>query len=86
MILTDGHTKVFAAFLSGFKEINAYWETDELDWEAYEICVDWCVEEGIRSVADLKDKVVEFEDFEALWYKRCQAMHKTLEEKRLTSA
>ena len=81
-VLTDGHTRAFAAFRAGRSRIAAYWETDELDWEAYEICVRWCDEAGIRSIADLADRVVAAEDYEELWYERCRAMHRELQSKR----
>ena len=82
VIFTDGHTRALAAFLSGQSEIVAYWDEDELDWEAYSICVDWCREEGIYTIADLKDRVIPPDEYKKLWYDRCQAMQKSLEEKR----
>ena len=53
LIFTDGHTRAFAAFLQGFSKVRVVWEVDELDWEAYEICVKWCKDEGICTIADL---------------------------------
>lgn len=46
IIFVDGHTRAFAAFLHNFSEVLVYWEDEELDWEAYEICVGWCEKEG----------------------------------------
>ena len=82
IIFTDGHTRAFAAYLSGISEIRVFWDEDELDWEAYEICVKWCKEAGIHTIADLNDRVVSAEEYELLWHKRCDVMHKELEEKR----
>jgi len=42
VIFVNGHTRAFVAFLHDVSEVHVYWETDELDWEAYEICVEWC--------------------------------------------
>ncbi|MHC4966183.1 MAG: sugar ABC transporter ATP-binding protein, partial [Planctomycetota bacterium] len=81
-VLTDGHTRACAAFQEGHKSIPAYWETDELDWEAYEICVQWCRQEGIHSVADLPSRIVTADEYEELWYKRCRALHDRLAEQR----
>lgn len=81
-ILTDGHTRAFAAFRSGLSQARAFWDTDELDWEAYQICVDWCIQEGISSIADLADRVVSPQEYDELWHKRCDAMHRMLEDKR----
>jgi hypothetical protein len=58
------------------------WEEDELDWEAYEICVAWCEQEGVRTIADLCDRVVEPETYQVLWLDRCAAMHKELQARR----
>ncbi len=53
-----------------------------MDWEEYRICVEWCKKEGIFTIADLKDKVVSPEEYEVLWYKRCEEMQKDLKERR----
>jgi len=82
IIFVDGHTRAFAAFLYGLSKIPVYWEHEELDWEAYEICVEWCKKEGIRTIADLKNRVIPHKDYEILWYRRCEEMHKKLEAKR----
>ena len=82
LIFTDGHTRALAAFLSGLSEIRVFWDEDDLDWEAYRICVAWCQAEGIFSIAGLKEKVISPEDYEFLWYDRCTKMQQDLEEKR----
>jgi hypothetical protein len=82
VILTDGHTRAFAAFLCGVSEVPAYWDEDELDWEAYRICVQWCDAEGISSVKDLAGRVVGPRDYQRKWLDRCAEMHRELEAKR----
>jgi len=82
VIMTDGHTRAFAAYEAGLSEVRVFWDEDELDWEAYEICVQWCEEAGIHTIADLQGRVVSAEEYELLWVKRCQAMHQCLERKR----
>lgn len=82
IIFVDGHTRAFAAFLYGFSEIPVYWEYEELDWDAYKICVEWCKSEGIRTIADLKNKVIPQSEYEILWYERCENMQRNLEIKR----
>lgn len=81
-VLTDGHTRAFAAFRQGWESVPAYWETDRLHWEAYRICVEWCHQEGIYSVADLRSRVVTADRYEVLWYERCRAMHERLTRQR----
>ena len=83
VIFVDGHTRAFAAYLCGVSEVPVYWEDEELDWEAYEICVEWCKESGIRRISDLKNRVVPQKDYETLWYKWCEDMQRELEKKRL---
>ncbi len=75
---TDGHTRAFAAYQAGFTEVPVVWEDEELDWELYQICLKWCTDEGIYSIADLKDRVIDQKDYEILWYKRCDDLQKKL--------
>ena len=81
-VFVDGHTRAFAAFLRGFSEVPVYWEDEELDWDAYEICVRWCKEEGIHTIVDLKNRVVSQKDYEILWYKRCEEMQQSLAKRK----
>jgi hypothetical protein len=82
VVFTDGHTRSFAAHLAGFLYIPVYWDEDELDWEAYQICVDWCLEVGIYSIADLAGRIIEPADYAMLWLDRCKLMQDKLEETR----
>ncbi len=82
IVFVDGHTRAFAAFQCGFSKVPVYWEYEELDWEAYEICVGWCKEEGIHTIADLRNRIVPHQQYENLWYERCAKMQKKLEDKR----
>ena len=79
VIFTDGHTRAFAGYLCGLSEVRVFWDEDNLDWEAYEICVGWCKKQGILTIADLKDRVVDPEEYEVLWLKRCEATQQALE-------
>ncbi len=78
-VFTDGHTRALAALLSGLSEVTVYRDEDDMDWEAYEICLDWCEEAGIRTIADLKDRIVPPADYQELWLDRCAEMHRQLE-------
>ena len=83
VIFTDGHTRALALFQAGITEIYAYWDNDdELDWEAYQICVDWCIKQNIYSIKDLNDRIVSEQDYQKLWLKRCSVMQCRLAEKR----
>ncbi|MEM2136997.1 MAG: ParB/Srx family N-terminal domain-containing protein [Candidatus Methanomethylicia archaeon] len=82
IIFVDGHTRAFAAFLHGFTEIPVYWENEELDWDMYKICVEWCKNEGICTIADLKNRVIPQGEYEILWYKRCEELEQKLKANR----
>ncbi len=84
-VMTDGHTRTFAAFLAGCETMPVFWDQDDLDWEAYRICVAWCRQESIRSVADLQGRVVSEADYETLWYERCRVMQSALAARRQES-
>ena len=82
VVMTDGHTRGFAAFLCGMQELPVVRDEDELDWEAYEICVAWCKEGAIRSVADLAGRVIGPAEYEEWWLGRCRKMHEELARRR----
>jgi len=82
IIFTDGHTRAFAAYLRGFSDVMVCWEDEKLDWDEYEICVKWCKDEGIRTVADLKNRVVSWSKYTVLWLQRCKKMQKKLRSKK----
>lgn len=82
IVLTDGHTRALAAHLQGRTVVAVCPDADDLDWEAYEICVGWCLDEGIRAIADLEPRVVAAEQYEELWIERCRSMHRELAAQR----
>ncbi len=81
LVMTDGHTRAFAAWSGGQETAAVVWDEDDLDWEAYEICVRWCHEENIRTIRDLHDRVVDAETYRRLWLDRCAQMHRELEKR-----
>jgi hypothetical protein len=81
-VITDGHTRAFAAWSWGWHELPVAWHHDELDWEAYAICVAWCAQEGICTIADLARRVLDAATYQVLWLDRCAAMHRQLDTKR----
>ena len=83
IIFTDGHTRAFELYQMGIENIRCIWHEDDLDWEAYQICVDWCIEEGITNISHLKQRVIDNDSYEVLWNDRCRKMQKVLEAKRM---
>lgn len=74
LIFTDGHTRAYAAYLKGVKTIKVYFDEDELDWNLYRTCVNWCSLENINSIKDLKNRIVSEKDYKVLWIKRCESL------------
>lgn len=77
-MLTDGHTRAFALYRSGAREVRVIDEPDALDWTAYRVCVDWCLDEGIEWVGDLAGRMLPPREFEQLWLLRCRRMQEEL--------
>ena len=82
IVSTDGHTRALALHLKGYSEVEVEWEDTELDWEAYEVCVAWCKEEGVHSIIDLKNMIIDPPEYQVLWLDRCRKMQEELEAKR----
>ncbi len=77
LLLTDGHTRAVAAYLSGLRQIPCVWETDDLDRAAYAADISMCAEENILTVAALSERIVSGEDYRRLWYGRCDELENT---------
>lgn len=82
LVATDGHTRLLAWHLKGYREVACVWEDVEMDWDAYRICVRWCREEGIQSIADLKYRIIDAKSYQTLWLDRCGVMQEELEASR----
>lgn len=87
IIMVDGHTRALASLLLGISEIPVYYWIDEeedekLDWDEYRICLQWCKEEGIHRISDLKNRIVPHKDYEVVWLDRCTKMIENLHARR----
>lgn len=82
LVSTDGHTRLLAWFLHGHKEVECVWEDLEMDWDAYRIYVQWCEEEKIETIADLKDRIIDPDEYQVLWLDRCRVMQDELKASR----
>lgn len=72
LVLTDGHTRAFLAWVAGADELRVRPETDDLDWPVYRRCLEWCREEDVTHVGDLASRAVDADTFEEVWVDRCQ--------------
>ena len=73
-LMTDGHTRAVLAKRAGWKTVPVVWDDGSLDMLAYAEDVCWCDEAGIKSAADLSERIVTHKDYEILWRKRCYDM------------
>jgi len=55
---------------------------EELAWDVYKVCVEWCKKEEIRTIADLENRIVPQGEYERLWYARCEKLEQELKRKR----
>lgn len=75
LLMTDGHTRAAAAYLSGLGSVPCVWDQDNMDWAAYAADINMCAEEGITSVGALAKRIVSPADYKTLWHDRCDAMY-----------
>lgn len=47
-------------------------EDEDLDWKLYKMCVEWWKQTGIRTIADLKDRIIDHESYKIKWIERCK--------------
>lgn len=78
IIFTDGHHRAYIAVSLGFENLPVYWETENLSWNLYRVCVGWCKEENITTILDLKKKIVKNTEFKKLWIKKCADLRKKM--------
>ena len=76
VIFTDGHTRAYAAYRAGCTHVPLVWDGDELDWDLYQICVDACLERGVRSVADLGCRILSPQAYGVKWNGWCDEMQR----------
>ncbi|MGN0741380.1 MAG: hypothetical protein ACI4L8_01935 [Candidatus Fimadaptatus sp.] len=77
-VLTDGHTRAFAALSAGLERVPVVWDEDELDWEAYRIDVAACLRRGVAGVEDLAGRVLSEADYARKWRGWCDVVHEVL--------
>lgn len=77
-IFTDGHTRALAAYLAGLERVPLVWDEDELDWDAYQLCVDACESRGVQTIADLRCRILPPEEYAVKWDGWCDAMQEVL--------
>ena len=82
IIFTDGHTRAWVAHTAGLETVPFVWDEDDLDWEAYQMCVDACIEQNVRTVADFEGRILSSNEYRQKWAGWCDRLHETLEQRR----
>ena len=70
--LTDGHSRTFTAYLRGRSEIPVYFDRDDINLKFYSNCIRCCKEKNIKSIADLKDRILSDEAYQTEWIDWCK--------------
>ena len=82
IIITDGHTRTYVAYIAGLDEINAFWDSlENTDIQEYIIRLNWCKEAGIKAIFDLSSHIVRNTEYKALWLNRYKALHNDVKKK-----
>jgi hypothetical protein len=80
--LTDGHTRVFTAYLMDADEVVVEYDAElpeNYDVALYQKCIEWCNEAGVERVPDLVGRVLPPEAYEREWIERCHWAAERLE-------
>ena len=75
---TDGHTRALVLWQNGKRDINVYYDTDDMDWIMYLVDLQWCRHEKIHSIEDLQNRVISEPEYQEKWLNRCAKSHKKL--------
>lgn len=73
-VMTDGHTRAVAALRRGWIRVPMIAETDDLDWEMYQLCVDACRKQNVFTPKDLMARIISAADYRRLWDEWCDEM------------
>lgn len=76
IILTDGHTRAYAAYSQGLDRVPFIWDEDELNWELYQKCVDECQNKNVFRIKDFQNRILSYEDYDVKWHQWCDFIHK----------
>ena len=78
VVITDGHTRLVMALLSGLDSVPLVWDEDELNWDMYRECVKECKKLGITSPSNLLTRIISKDEYDIKWNKWCDEMQKTI--------
>ena len=78
--ITDGHTRVFAAWKHGVKRIPYIYDEDEivtcqLGQIQYKEDIIWCERFNLHHISDLSNRILSGSKYDELWRGRCEKMY-----------
>ena len=73
-VMTDGHTRACAAIMAGLERVPLVWDEDELRWDMYRKCVEECRTRGVFSPIDLRNYIINENEYAEKWDKWCDKM------------
>lgn len=81
LCLTDGHTRTYAAWMCGIKEIPVIYDDDETvtgdeGKRLYMRCLEWCDWLAIHDISVLAGRILDEDAYQAQWLARCSSMHR----------
>ncbi len=74
LLITDGHHRAYQALLASRDTISAEFDRDGGD-ELYHLYAQACEERKIYSVLDLKNHILDQDEYEAKWYNWCDGFN-----------
>lgn len=76
LTLTDGHSRAFSAYAAGLQSVPVVYDLDEIITNPtgqllYRNDIVWCDRFGLHTVANLHDRILSPDLYQALWNRRC---------------
>lgn len=83
LTLTDGHSRAFIAYTMGVSELPVVYDTDilvtsDIGQLLYKNDIVWCERFGVKTIGDLRERIISKTDYEELWIKRCDKAYNLL--------
>lgn len=71
--ILDGHSRAFVAYQKGWQTIPAQYDEQD-QWPHYQTCAEEAVRQGINSVLDLENRILDDRDYQEKWIAYCQSL------------
>ena len=83
LTLTDGHSRAFVAYKAGLEVLPVVYDVDDIVTSPtgqmlYKNDIAWCARFRLENIADLENRIISNEEYEALWIDRCDKAYNLL--------